>query len=86
MSMTLGPNVKVTLHESQGTNYESENALQVPKGPITRARARKLKEALSVLIQTIRVEMEQSTFHSGLNMEQQPYNVLFVFISNSNFK
>lgn len=78
MGTTIGPNVKVPFLDSRRTNYEFRDVLQIRMGPIMRARAKKLKEVLNVLIQVIWAELEQSTLHSRLGMEQQPCNVLFV--------
>lgn len=64
MGTALGLNVKVSL-----------DVLHVPLGPIMRARARKLKDVLNVLIWA---EPKQSILLFELNMEHQPCNVLFV--------
>ncbi|PPD97126.1 hypothetical protein GOBAR_DD05853 [Gossypium barbadense] len=81
--MNFGPNVRMPLSESKEIYCEPKrlkidngNDLQMLAGPSTRSQAKKLREALIGLIQTIHTESEQSTFHFELSVEQQPCNVL----------
>ncbi|TYH79806.1 hypothetical protein ES332_D03G088000v1 [Gossypium tomentosum] len=71
MRTTFLPNVKVPI---------LGDALHIPMGSITRARARKLKEALNVFIQTIWAELVtfvedfSSSNHNSMEGRQKKHN------------
>jgi len=63
---------------TQSLNH-AKDPLKVPRGPITRAKAKKFKEALNEFVQNIWSKMDLKELGTSIKQEGQPLTHLIQF-------